>query len=198
VTEQLLPDHLTPITPQALYLALKIAAPAAVGCELGRASLLVLLAQIDEETSFKAVHRWNLGNVKHVPGDGHDYVQFRCNEIINGKEVWFDPPHPAASFRAYATIEDGALEYLSLLKRHFYLAWPAVLAGDPAQFAHLLKTEHYYTADEARYTAAVVALDKHLDSLISMDDPTPFTGALAVVAVDTQPTPPGDLPDDVA
>jgi hypothetical protein len=197
MADQCLPDHRTPISPQALYLALKAAAPLAVGCELSRASLLVLLAQIDEETGWRSCHANNLGNVKHVKGDGHDYVMFSCSEVIEGVDTPFDPPHPTTWFRAYATLDEGCVDYLRLLQRRFYLAWAAVLTGDPAQFAHLLRTQHYYTADEARYTAAVVALDKQIDAEIPKDapvEPAPFTDALPVVAVDEQPTPPGDLP----
>jgi hypothetical protein len=194
--ERCLVDVITPIVPQALYFSLKVAAPQAVGCELSRESLLVLLAQIDEETGWKSCHAHNLGNIKHVPGDGHDYVQFHCTEMINGKEVPFNPPDPASSFRAYPTLDAACVDYLFLLKRQFGLAWPAVIAGDAAQFAHLLRIKHYYTADEGKYTAAVVAIDAWLDHVLLRDPPppVPFTGALQVASVDEQPTPPGDLP----
>lgn len=181
MTENLLPDHLTPIDPTSLYAALRAASPAAVGQELSRASLLVLLAQIDEETGWKACHAYNLGNVKHVPGDQHDYCQFRCSEIIGGKEVWFDPPHPATSFRAYASLADGCVDYLSLLHKRFASAWPAVLAGDPAAFVYALKAAHYFTADVAVYVRSVLAIHAQLSREIPDDE-----AALAKVLADVQ------------
>jgi flagellum-specific peptidoglycan hydrolase FlgJ len=192
----LLADFETALTPQTLYLALRQAAPGAVGCELSRASLLVLLAHVAEETGWKSCHANNLGNVKHVTGDDHDYVQFRCSEIVNGKEVSYDPPDPTTSFRAYATLTEGCIDYLQLLRKRFYLAWPAVLNGDPALFCHLLKAQHYYTADEAKYTANVVWLNKHLDAMILQDTPEAVTVADAppVLPEAGQPTPPDDLP----
>lgn len=191
----LLDDHLTPIDPKSLYAALGAASPAAVGAQLGRASLLVLLAQINEETGFKACHAFNLGNIKHVDGDGHDYVQFPCTEVVDGTTVWIHPPATGCQFRAYASLEAGCIDYLALLKKRFNLAWPAVLAGDPAQFCHLLKTQHYYTADEATYTANVVWLDKHLAAEIPDDAPVPAADVL--VAVGSQPlTGTDDSPHD--
>lgn len=65
--------------------------------------------------------------------------------------VWFYPNHVACCFRAYRTLDEGAGDYLALLHRRFASAWPAVLAGDPEQFAKLLKAARYYTADENEY-----------------------------------------------
>ena len=72
--------------------------------------------------------------------------------------VWFYPDHPACCFRAYRTIDEGAADYLGLLHKRFSKAWPAVIAGDPSQFSHLLKASRYYTADEQQYTRSVVSL----------------------------------------
>jgi len=164
MTEQLVPDVITPITPVTLYKALQAADPT-----LSRASLLVLLAQIDEETGWRSCHCFNLGNIKHVPGDGHNFCAFPHNEIINGVEVWPDPL--SDPFRAYASMAEGAADYLAILKRTFHLAWPAVIAGDPAQFCHLLRTQHYYTADEGLYTRNVVALDAQISREIPEEPP---------------------------
>ena len=79
-------------------------------------------------------------------------------QIIQGKVVWFEPDNPACCFRAFPTLDAGALDYLQTLHRRFQSAWPAVVAGDPARFSHLLKRSRYYTADEAQYTKTLVAL----------------------------------------
>lgn len=72
--------------------------------------------------------------------------------------VWFYPNHPACCFRAFRTLDEGAVDYLELLHRRFASAWPAVLAGDPVQFARLLKAARYYTADENHYARGLSSI----------------------------------------
>jgi len=72
--------------------------------------------------------------------------------------VWFYPDHPACCFRAYRTLQGGAVDYLKLLHKRFASAWPAVEAGDPAQFSKLLKAARYYTAEEEHYTRSLVSI----------------------------------------
>ena len=188
MTESLVPAVRTSCTAAEMYAALRGASG------LTRAQVLVLLAQSAFETGrWGSMWCWNFGNAKHVPGDGRDYYQIRCNEIINGREVWFEPPDPATSFRAFPTIDAGCADYLALLEHRFAAAWPAVLAGDPAAFSHELKLAHYYTADEALYTRNLVSLYAEFDRTVPQDDPAPFVGALPVVD-NGQPTPSGDLP----
>ena len=165
MTENLVPAKQSHHTAADLYNALRTAAP-----ELSRVSLLVLLAQWDLETG-GGVFMWcnNIGNAKHVPGDGHDYCAFRHNEIIDGKEIWIDPPNDP--FRAYSTLADGAKDYLAMLQREFRAAWPAVLAGDPAAFVRAIKAAHYFTGDEASYQRNVVALDAQLARELPQDPP---------------------------
>jgi hypothetical protein len=172
MSEQQRPDALTRASVPEVYAALRSAWDALFGEIPARESLLVLLAQWALETGRgKSMHCYNLGNIKHVPGDGRDFTYFRCNEIINGKEVWFDPPHPACCFRAYPTLEAGAADYLALLQRRFSKAWPAVLAGDPAEFSHQLKVSRYYTADEKLYTKSVVSLFNEFSRAVPPDAP---------------------------
>lgn len=178
MTETIVPDVLTPVTPTALYAALQQAWPNVIGGTPQRCSLLVLLAQVAEETGWHACHCWNLGNVKHVPGDGHDYCQFRASEIVGGKEVF-----STMSFRAFASLDAGAVDYLTLLHRRFASAWPAVLDGDPAAFVHALKLEHYFTADEGLYSKNVVALFTALSHTIPSDPED--VSALAQNAIET-------------
>ena len=158
---------LTPDPPTDVYAELRDAWRRLLGNEPTRANLLVLLSHWAFETAFgRACHRYNLGNIKHRDGDGRDYVMFRCSEVVGGRQIWYDPPHPATWFRAYASLGDGVLDYLVLLRGQFGYAWPAVEAGDPADFSHRLKTRGYYTADEAVYTAGMerclIQLDRQL------------------------------------
>lgn len=204
MTEQLLPDHLTFASAHDVYAAMRLDWPLVMGAAPRRATLICLLSQWAFETGRgRAMHAFNTGNIKHVPGDGHDFVQFRCNEIIGGKAVWFDPPHPATSFRAYASLADGVRDYLDLLMTRFGSAWGAAIAGDVAAFSRELHAQGYYTADEAIYTHGLVTLCRDLDVEVGPDagpDWRPPPVAPVRVVDKWQPTPPGDLPppDDVA
>lgn len=144
--------------PEAL-IALRDAWVERYGANPSRASLCVLVAHWALETGHgKSCWNYNLGNVKSFQREGDDWCFFRCNEIIKGKVVWFDPDHPACCFMAYPSLPAGAAAYLAKLVKHFAPAWPAVLAGDPAAYSHLLKVNRYYTADETAYTRTLVSL----------------------------------------
>ena len=170
MTETLVPDRLTPVHVRDMYTALSQAWGKLVGEVPARNSLLLLLAHWSFETGAgRAMHCNNPGNAKHVPGDGRSYCQFRCSEIINGVEVFFDPPSPVTSFRAFDTLEAGCEDYVTLIRGTFRYAWPAVQAGDPADFCHRLKVARYYTADEAVYTRGVVGVMRYLDTQIPPD-----------------------------
>lgn len=54
-------------------------------------------------------------------------------------------------FRAYASLEEGAGDYLSLLHRRYAPAVSAAERGDVDGFAHALKAGGYYTGPEDHY-----------------------------------------------
>lgn len=119
----------------------------------------VLYAQNALETG-GTVSMWNnnIGNVKFVANggnidDGKEYMMLANTwEIVNGKKVIFQPPHPATWFRSFKTLGEGVAHHLDFLRNKRYKkSWSAVEAGDPALFAHLLKVAGYYTASEADY-----------------------------------------------
>src|SRR5580700_1495233 len=166
MTEQLLPNLITPVTPLALYQALGAADPT-----LSRASKLVLLAQVGEETGWRACHCYNYGNVKHVAGDGFDYCQFDCTEKINGVWVTIHAGEPGSQFRAFTDAASGAVAYLAILKGRFGAAWSAVLTGDPRAFVRALKAQGYFTGDELTYENNVANIDANLARQIPADVP---------------------------
>jgi hypothetical protein len=102
----------------------------------------------------------NIGNVKFVPSknpdddNGKNYIMLaNVWEIVNGKKVTFQPPHPATWFRSFETLGDGVAHHMDFLKNKRYKkAWTAVEAGDPTGFSKLLKEAGYYTAPESDYT----------------------------------------------
>jgi hypothetical protein len=144
-------------------------------------SICILMAQSALETGrWKAIHCFNFGNIKSSDADGLDYTFYACNELMpiamakqyaakspdtakitairnDGKAwIWFYPDHPASRFRAFKTLDEGALDYLGFLFKKYRSAWQSVVSGDPTQFSHQLKIHGYYTADEASYTKGVV------------------------------------------
>lgn len=151
-----IPNVITKVSPAEMYDALWDAWKAKFDETPKKASLFLLLAQWAIETAEGAsMHCFNPGNAKSVPGDGRSWTNFRCWEVIKGLTVWFDPPHPQTRFRAFETLEEGAADYLAMLHKRFHLSWPAVIAGNPEEFAVLLRKQDYFTADPTQYGKAL-------------------------------------------
>lgn len=175
------PDRFTKATPSEMFEALGQAWRRRFGSEPSRNSLLVLLAQWSIETGEGArMHCWNVGNVKSVAGDGHDYT-FLSNvweglspaaaaKVIASGEavkstnpshiaavgpnkvaVIFQAGHPQTRFRAFPSLEAGVESYVEVLYTRFAKAWPSVIAGDPEGFVHQLVLADYFTANEKAY-----------------------------------------------
>lgn len=154
-----LDDTLTPCSAQALGVELAWAWFKRFGTAPEPKQVCILLAQWALETGRgRFCHCWNIGNAKSTMRDGRSWTFYRCNEIINGREVWFNPPDPGCCFRAYETLREGAADYLDTIARRYKAAWPAVLNGDPAGFVHELKRLNYFTANENAYRNSVVSL----------------------------------------
>ncbi len=146
----------------------------------------------------------NIGNVKFVPSknpdddNGKTYMMLsNVWEIINGQKVIFQPPNPATWFMAFPTLKDGVMFHLDFLKNHRYKSsWSAIEAGDPAQFAHLLKMQHYYTAPEADYVKAMniyfkkFMADPTFEQVIAQYNPAPVVPAPTPDPVVVAPPPP--------
>ncbi len=185
-----IPDTKTPATKEQIVEALWRAWLAYFGSPPRKESVWVMGAQWALESGWgKSCHCWNLGNVKSREGDGYDYCYFACNEILPTKQahnmaaaapetakvtsdradgksiIWFYPKHPGCRFRAFDTLLDGATDHVSLLFRRFHLSWEGVEQGDPALFAHLLKQQGYYTADESSYVKAITGTFKVFQGL---------------------------------
>jgi hypothetical protein len=173
----------TPITRKEMVDATYLAWCRYFGSHPSKDTLRVLLAQWAHETGEgKAMHNYNVGNVKSREGDGHDYTYFACWEILSKERaekmqkedpnrvkivryepndkcrVWFYPEHPGCRFRAFETLEEGLVDHLAILSNHsaFKKAWPAVRTGDPRLFAKLLKEARYYTASYEAYVKALL------------------------------------------
>lgn len=162
-----------------------------------RDSICLLVAHWALETGWgKSMHCHNIGNIKSTDGDGRDHCFFGCGEEIplsmaekwikdapslvrivriynsaQGKmaSVWVDPDHFAARFRAYHTLEEGAADYLALIRRRFTLAWPFVCIGDPVGYVRALKQQGYFTADSSVYAASVRTIFSDLQTTLKVD-----------------------------
>lgn len=125
-------------------------------------SLAVLYGQFMVETSGTAVWNYNLGNVKHVPGDGHDYVRLETQEENpDGTRYTI-----VAEFIALDSLSTGMRFYMTLLHdKRYKPAWPYVESGDPQGFVHAIKQLHYFTASEESYNALVAnGYNKYMNS----------------------------------
>lgn len=187
----------TPVTREQFIRALWEAWAHLFGESPKKESIWVLASQVALETGWcKEMWNFNFGNVKSVDGDGHDYCFFACNEILKTSTahsmanaapdiakvtkdrndgtsiIWFYPKHSGCRFRAFNTLVDGAVDYIGLLHKRFAKSWPAVLAGDPAQFSHQLRAQGYYTADESSYTRTLTSVF-HTISQLNVDYTTP-------------------------
>lgn len=123
-------------------------------------SICVIMGQHQLETGGKNTWGWNFGNIKYVKSNGDvDYQALNgVWEIVNGKKIILTKDDPGSWFRAFKTIDEGALFYLQFVSgKRYRKAWEAIVAGDPKQFCHLLKVAGYYTADETQYTNSVMA-----------------------------------------
>lgn len=159
-----LPPTVTPVTATDMIGALRRAWFARFGGAPADRSLFVLVAQWALETGWgRGMHAYNVGNIKSVAGDGRDYTYFACDEVLDGKIVWYYPDAPACRFRAYPSLDGGVADYLATVHERFDKAWIAVVAGDPAGYARLLKEERYYTAPEEAYARGLVSIVDELE-----------------------------------
>jgi hypothetical protein len=181
----LVPDKLTPLTAGEVARAFQYAFTRLIGHPPKPRTLAILMAQSALESGrWKSLHCFNLTNIKASTTYEGLYCLYRCNEIINGKVEWFDPPHPQCRFRAFESLEDASLDYLTFLQRPRYKpAWEQALAGDPVAFVAALKRGGFFTANEEPYRKAVVSLMNEyvqkLDAWLA-DGPDPEPGIVNI------------------
>jgi len=152
---KLTPTVATPCTPQVMCAALAAAWLRLFGTEPEPHSLAILLSQWALETGRgKACFCWNIGNARPptTRGDTLCCQLTHVSEVLGGVEYFFAPPSRGSTFRAFASLDEGADFYLGLLHSRFASAWPAVLVGDPVGYAQALHAAHYFTADVNQYS----------------------------------------------
>ncbi len=114
------------------------------------ALLDVLTAHASLETGSGAqMYNFNFGGIKGASPSG-ETARMRTREVIAGREI-----EVRDGFRSYRSLDDGALDYVRLMRERFGGAVGRAEAGDLDGFAHALKQAHYYTADESTYANAL-------------------------------------------
>lgn len=120
-------------------------------------------------------------------------------EIIDGKKVTFQPPHPATWFRAFASFEAAMSHHITAIKTGRYASsWPAVLAGDPELYAAKIRERGYYTAPLADYVKLIrakfnawMASPAYDDALAELEDAAEAVTdqAIRIDLVESEPPP---------
>lgn len=181
-----LDDKLTNVSPLEMFSALKKAWKNKFNNDPKKESLVVILAQWALETGRgKFMHNYNCGNVKATSAWTGDYTYFACNEIINGKIVWFYPDDPGCKFRAFNSLDEGVASYLDILYGRFGGAWPAVISGNVSDFVHLLKKQRYFTANEESYRKTSQSLFDEFMSSIHDDETLQMPDVYTVIGQQT-------------
>jgi hypothetical protein len=150
-----LPNKLTPMSPDEVAKALAAGFKKLTGKAPSTKILDLLMAQWALETgNGKSTHNYNFTNIKRNAGDPY-FQYFRCSEIIDGVEVFFDPPHPQCAFAAYKTPADGAAAYIRILKKRPHW-WAGLMSEDINVFNNALSTTpKFYTASPSLYLSAL-------------------------------------------
>lgn len=122
------------------------------------AALAILWAQFALECGRgKQCYNWNIGNIKRLKN--HHWTMYRCSEIINGMEIFFDPPHPQTHFCAYRSLNEAVTEHLKFLTQSRYSkALKVAIDGNPEEYVLQLKKAGYFTASVNLYLKAVNSL----------------------------------------
>jgi hypothetical protein len=139
-------------------------------------TVAILTAQWAHETGNGAsMFNYNFAGIKGTGPSGLSVVQ-RTREGFGASERTISD-----NFRAYRTAEEGAHDYVSLMKSRFPGALEAARQGDPAGTVRALKQAGYFTGDENAYTRSVTQLARQIGpaSLQFAD-----TSALPVLPVD--------------
>lgn len=181
-------DKPTPFSFEQSEEAMRWALKNQLGYPPSDAVVALALAKVFLETGRLAFcHLWNPGNIKASTSYIGWYTAFACNEVLDGKLVWFSPEgrldkkggvviaerytaepwHPQTRFRAYANHWDGIDQYVTFIATGRYkIAWGKLISGDAPGFVHELKVAKYFTADESTYLAGVLSLAKELRARI--------------------------------
>jgi hypothetical protein len=150
-----LPDKPTPMTGEDVTKAISSGYQQVTKTVPSPNTLNLIVSQAAFETGNfgKGIHNYNFGNKKYSSGDPH-FQYFRCNEVIDGVNQFFDPPDPHCKFAAYADPSQAGEAFVRLLQGRSTW-WNGLQTGNPSAFASALKAGGYFTGDESSYAAGL-------------------------------------------
>jgi hypothetical protein len=166
---------------EALYASMEDVSPESLCC---------LVAQSAFETArWAKIYNYNFGNIKAPDTRPHMYLK-GASEIINGKEIFPQPPDPQCRFAAYPDVFQGAKALVTFLSvdttpdngkpNRYAAAWSECLAGDLAGFVHELSRAGYFTADVGVYLRGCqICYDRYYSQCLQVAAPEPDVRALA-------------------
>ena len=141
-------------------------------------TVAILTAQWAHETGHGAsMFNYNFAGIKGAGPSGLSVAQ-RTHEGYGASERTITD-----NFRAYRSAQEGARDYVSLLKSRFPGALAAAQTGDPAATVHALKQAGYFTGDESAYTRSVTQLARQVGPA-SLEFASSSTAALPTLPLD--------------
>jgi hypothetical protein len=121
---------------------------------MGKAPTSTLLDNLTAQASLETgrggqMYNFNFGGIKGSSPTGQT-ANCLTHEVIGGKDLTLKQ-----GFRAYGTIDQGAEDYVRVLKNNFGAALGKAELADVGGFAHALKQAGYFTASESDYANAL-------------------------------------------
>ncbi len=168
----------TPASMGDIRVALGRALESATGGRPNSRTVDVLAAQVSLETAHGgSMYNFNFGGIKGASPQG-ETANYMTHEVLGGHSVTLQQ-----GFRAYGSLDDGARDYVSVLRNRFPQAYAQALAGNVDGFAHALKQSHYFTANEDQYAAGLrAAAGEPAKANAAPAAVQPFPGGLATSA----------------
>lgn len=156
-----LPAQTTPLSTDQIIEFTAYGYEAYMGAPPTAPCLACNVAQISLETgNGEHMQDYNAGNVKWSQDWLGNWTMFRCNEVLNGKIEWFNPPHPQTWFRAFESGMKGMQAQIEFLagRDRYKRAWHWFMEGNPDAAVRALATAGYFTANVDAYARAVVSI----------------------------------------
>jgi hypothetical protein len=146
----------TPVTRADMRASIARAYEKVKGHVASEATLDILTAQASLETANGS--KMNNFNFAGIKGHGPSGLtaKYQTFEFIDGKRV-----DMVDGFRAYQSLDEGAVDYVNVLGARFGKALSRAELGDVSGFAHELKQSGYYTASEDSYRNALEGIVGH-------------------------------------
>ena len=176
----------TPTPPAQIRAAIGASYRLQTGADATKPMLDILSAHVAHETGRGAsMFNYNFGGIKGTGPSG-------ATARYGTREVGSDDQerHVVDGFRAYRSLNEGANDYVRMMKDRYPSALAAAARGDSDGFAAALKQRGYFTAHLDDYAAALRGLMHAPDGAVSALAPAAAPGPVAapLLAAPTDPS----------